>query len=142
MGTAEFLVTFRETLEAALIIGILYTFLLKSERMDLAPRLWSGVAVALVGSTLAAILFQLLAGGLSGRMEKIFEGSVMFLAAVVLCVGAVLLVSIGLCCELVMRNHFYVLDRRPWRIERRVNLETPPIPTQVPTGQTTTPTGH
>ena len=81
---AEFLVTFRETLEAALIIGILYTFLLKSERMDLAPRLWGGVAVALVGSILVAILFQLLAGGMSGRLEKIFEGSVMLLAAVVL----------------------------------------------------------
>ena len=84
MGMAEFLVTFRETLEAALIIGILYTFLLKSRRMDLAPRLWSGTAMALAASIIAALLFQSLAGGFSGRLEKLFEGVVMILAAGVL----------------------------------------------------------
>ncbi len=81
---AEFLVTFRETLEAALIVGILFTFLLKSNRMDLAPRLWSGVLVAVAASIVVALLFQQLAGGFSGRWEKIFEGSVMLLAAAVL----------------------------------------------------------
>ena len=46
-----------------------------------------------------------------------------FLTAVVLCLGGVLCVAVGLCCELVMRNHFYVLGRRPWRTERMVNFE-------------------
>lgn len=45
-----------------------------------------------------------------------------FLVAVVLSVGAVVLVGVGLCCELVMRNHFYVLGRRPWQTERAVNF--------------------
>ena len=84
MGTAEFLVTFRETLEAALIIGILYTFLLRSRRMDLAPRLWSGVALAMAASVIAALLFQRFAGGFTGSSEKLFEGVVMILAAGVL----------------------------------------------------------
>ncbi|MCG3129725.1 MAG: Dodecaprenyl-phosphate galacturonate synthase [Phycisphaerae bacterium] len=44
------------------------------------------------------------------------------LLAAVLGVGSLILVGIGLCCELVMRNHFYVLGRRPWRIARTVNL--------------------
>lgn len=81
---AEFLVTFRETLEAALIVGILYTYLVKSERTDLTHRLWSGVAAAIIASLLTAILFQMLAGGFSGGFEEIFEGSIMFLAAGVL----------------------------------------------------------
>lgn len=80
----EFLVTFRETLEAALIVGILYTYLVKSERMELAPRLWYGVSTAVVASLIVALLFQVLAGGFSGRREKIFEGVVMILAAGVL----------------------------------------------------------
>lgn len=81
---AEFLITFRETLEAALIIGILLTFLVKSDRNDLTRRVWSGVVVAVAASLLVAVLFQLLAGGFSGRLEKIFEGAVMILAAAVL----------------------------------------------------------
>ena len=81
---AEFLVTFRETLEAALIVGILFTYLVKSDRLELAPRLWSGVVAAVVGSLIAALLFQALAGGFSGRGEKIFEGIIMILAAGVL----------------------------------------------------------
>lgn len=47
------------------------------------------------------------------------------LLAAVLGVGSLALVGIGLCCELVMRNHFYVLGRRPWRIARTVNLPDP-----------------
>ena len=81
---AEFLVTFRETLEAALIVGILYTYLVKSERLELAARLWYGVGVAVVGSLIVALLFQVLAGGFTGRGEKIFEGVIMILAAGVL----------------------------------------------------------
>ncbi len=42
--------------------------------------------------------------------------------AAVLSVGSLLLVGVGLCCELVMRNHFYVLGRRPWRIARTINM--------------------
>jgi len=65
--------------------------------------------------------------GLLGLLFWLFSASPLlgtpFLAAVVLCVGALVLVGIGLCCELVMRNHFYVLGRRPWRIERTVNFQ-------------------
>ncbi|MFQ6616219.1 MAG: FTR1 family protein [Fidelibacterota bacterium] len=84
MGTAEFLITFRETLEAALVVGIVYTFLVKSERTELLPKLWNGVAAALAASVFAALIIQLVAGGLTGRGEEIFEGTVMILAAVIL----------------------------------------------------------
>lgn len=81
---AEFLVTFRETLEAALVVGIVYTFLVKSERTELLPKLWNGVAAALAASAFSAFIFQLVAGGLTGKAEKIFEGTIMILAAVIL----------------------------------------------------------
>ncbi|MFQ6673935.1 MAG: FTR1 family protein [Fidelibacterota bacterium] len=84
MGLAEFLVTFRETLEAALVIGIVYTFLIKSGRGELLPKLWSGVVAALAASLVAAVFLQVVAGGLTGRLEEIFEGAVMILAAVLL----------------------------------------------------------
>jgi len=54
------------------------------------------------------------------------------LGSLILCVGALGLVGIGLCCELVMRNHFYVLDRRPWRVWRCVNFDLPPRPASRP----------
>jgi len=63
-------------------------------------------------------------------LPRLWRGTVpwgtAFLGALVLCVGALGLVGIGLCCELVMRNHFYVLDRRPWRVRRCVNFDPPP----------------
>ena len=71
---------------------------------------------------LTAVGFGLLAVG-----GWLFSGApllgVPFLTAVVLSVGGVLSVGIGLCCELVMRNHFYVLGRRPWQTERLVNFD-------------------
>lgn len=54
-----------------------------------------------------------------------------FLTAVVLGVGGMLCVGVGLCCELVMRNHFYVLSRRPWRTERLVNFDDGTAPASV-----------
>ncbi|MCH8010456.1 MAG: FTR1 family protein [Candidatus Marinimicrobia bacterium] len=84
MGLSELLITFRETLEAALVIGILYTFLIKADRIELIQTLWKGVGMAIIASVVAAVLFQLLAGGFTGRMEKIIEGTVMILAALIL----------------------------------------------------------
>ncbi|MCP4246041.1 MAG: glycosyltransferase family 2 protein [bacterium] len=90
---------------------------------------------------LAAVFFGLVGLGLWLADRGPLLG-VPFLAAVVLATGAVLVVAAGLCCELVMRNHFYVLGRRPWRIERRVNFDSPPMPAADQTGQTTASTGH
>ena len=81
---AELLITFRETLEAALIVGILYTFVSKTGRNHLRQSIINGVLGALVASVAFAILFQVLLGGFSGRAEEIFEGTVMILAAILL----------------------------------------------------------
>ena len=81
---AELLICFREVLEAALIIGILYTYLTKANRQDMLPVMWRGVMLALVLSVAASVVFQLVAGGFTGQAEKVFEGLVMIVAAGVL----------------------------------------------------------
>ncbi len=81
---AELIIVFREVLEGALIVGILYTYLSKTEQYDAIKWLWQGVAAAIVASIFGSILFQLLADGFEGRAAKLFEGIVMILAAAML----------------------------------------------------------
>ncbi|MFH0982428.1 MAG: glycosyltransferase family 2 protein [Planctomycetota bacterium] len=45
-----------------------------------------------------------------------------FLSALVLGVGACVLLGVGVCCELVMRNRYLLGDRPQWVIARRVNF--------------------
>lgn len=81
---AELIIIFRETLEAVLIVGILLTYIKKTNQTSLAIRVWQGVAAALIFSLFASFLIQIIAGGLTGDAEKIFEGVAMLVAAVVL----------------------------------------------------------
>ena len=71
---AEFIVVFREVLEASLIIGILYTFLNKTNQHAAIAQLWKGVYLALIASVVGSVLYQKLLGGFTGQAEKLFEG--------------------------------------------------------------------
>jgi len=81
---AEFIIIFREVLEAALIVGILYTYLNKMDQQSSIAKMWQGVLAAIVLSVVGSFLFQVLAGGFEGQAEKLFEGVVMITASVVL----------------------------------------------------------
>ena len=81
---AELIIIFREVLEASLIIGILYTYLKKSQNEDSIGMLMGGVGAAILVSIIASILFQMIAGGFEGNSSKIFEGIVMIIASIVL----------------------------------------------------------
>ena len=81
---AELIIMFREVLEASLIIGILYTYLKKSDNQDSIKMLWSGVGIAILLSVVLSIVFQNIAGGFEGNASKIFEGIVMIIASIVL----------------------------------------------------------
>ena len=81
---ASFLLSLREGLEAALIIGIVLGVLVKLKRTDLNGVVWRGVGLAALLSLLAAIALNLLGMEFEGKGEEIFEGIAMLLAAGVL----------------------------------------------------------
>jgi high-affinity iron transporter len=78
---AEFIITFRETLEAALIIGIILAYLLKTKQTKYNNLVYIGVGSAVVASVIGAFLFNTLAGGFEGTTEQIFEGIAMLFAS-------------------------------------------------------------
>jgi high-affinity iron transporter len=80
----SYLLSLREGLEAALIIGIVLGALQKIRRTDLAPALWLGTLTAVAVSILAAVLLTLFGLSLEGTAEQIYEGTTMFLAASIL----------------------------------------------------------
>jgi high-affinity iron transporter len=81
---ASFLLSLREGLEAALIIGIVLGVLLKIKRTDLNIVVWRGVGLAVLLSFFAAVALNLLGMEFEGKGEEIFEGVAMLLAAGVL----------------------------------------------------------
>jgi high-affinity iron transporter len=81
---ASLVLSLREGLEAALIIGIVLGVLNKIGRRDLIPVVWRAVMAAILLCLLAAITMQILGAEFEGRAEQIFEGTAMLSAAVLL----------------------------------------------------------
>jgi len=79
-----FLLSLREGLEAALIIGIVLGALARIRRTDLAPAMWLGVLSAVAVSIVTAIVLTTLGLSLEGKAEQVFEGVTMFIAAGIL----------------------------------------------------------
>lgn len=81
---AALLITLREGLEAVLIVGIVLSLLYRLEAKDRAPSVWAGAAAAVLVSVTAGIALMSVGWRLEDRAEGIFEGSVMWTAAVLL----------------------------------------------------------
>ena len=81
---SAFLITLREGLEAALIIGIILAYLARSDNRQAFKQVWLGTGLAVFVSLIAGAVILVVAGELSGRAEEVFEGIAMFLAAGVL----------------------------------------------------------
>ncbi|MCZ7399574.1 MAG: FTR1 family protein [Candidatus Methanoperedens sp.] len=81
---ASFLITFREALEAALIIGIIAAYVAKIGRKDLNRYIYAGIIGAVIASIGVAFVFKLVYGELQGTAEQLFEGGVALTAAAVL----------------------------------------------------------
>lgn len=79
-----YLLSLREGLEAALIIGIVFGALQKIRRTDLAPALWMGSLAAFGVSILTAIILTAFGMSLEETAEQIYEGVTMLLAAGIL----------------------------------------------------------
>jgi len=79
-----YLLSLREGLEAALIIGIVLGAVSKIHRTDLAPAVWLGTLSAVVISILTAIILTSFGMSLEEKAEQIFEGVTMLIAAGIL----------------------------------------------------------
>lgn len=80
----SFLLSLREGLEIALIIGIVLGALVKIGRPDLKGVVWAGTFSAIFASLACALFLTAVGASLEGQAEEIFEGFTMFLAAGVL----------------------------------------------------------
>ncbi len=80
MPIASFIITFREALEAALIVGIVAAYLKKVRRSEANRYLYLGTSLAVAASMGFAWTLQAIYGGLSGAYENLFEGSTALLA--------------------------------------------------------------
>ncbi len=79
-----FVILLREGFEAALIVAIVFAYLRKIGRQDLAPPVWSGVIAALATATGIGLVVRWTIGGLEGEAELMAYAAISATAAVVL----------------------------------------------------------
>lgn len=77
---STFVIALREGLEAALIVGILVAYLVRSERRHLLKALWSGVAIAIAASLSFGAILSFTSAELTPDGEKLFAGLTSFIA--------------------------------------------------------------
>jgi high-affinity iron transporter len=80
----SYVLSLREGLEAALLIGIVLGALQKMDQTDLKPVVWWGTISALFVSLAGAFILNAVGASFEGKAEEIFEGVAMLLAAGVL----------------------------------------------------------
>lgn len=80
----SFLLSLREGLEAALIIGIIFGVLHRIRREDFKSSVWYGVGAAILLSLAFGLGLNLVGMEFEGQFEEAFEGIAMLLAAAVL----------------------------------------------------------
>jgi len=79
---SEFIITFRECLEATLIVGIVYTFLAKVKLYKQIKYLWAAVISAVFASILVAFLLNGITEKMANdAMAKLFEAIFMYITA-------------------------------------------------------------
>jgi len=77
---STFIIALREGLEAALIVGILVAYLVKSERRRHLRALWSGVALAIALSLALGAFLSYTSAELTTKGAEIFAGTTSFVA--------------------------------------------------------------
>jgi high-affinity iron transporter len=78
----EFIITFRECLEATLIVGIVYTFLSKTKMHTQIKYLWSATITGIIASIVVAFIIISLNNQLGNNaIAKLFEAIFMYITA-------------------------------------------------------------
>ncbi|MDA9220395.1 FTR1 family protein [Gammaproteobacteria bacterium] len=82
---SEFIITFREVLEASLVVGIIYLILEKSNQISHLYKLWAGVAAAIVASALVGYLVLIAKNSLGNdSTAALFEAIFLYLTAILI----------------------------------------------------------
>jgi high-affinity iron transporter len=79
-----FLIMLREGIEAALIVGIIASYLKKTGRQDALPAVWFGVVFALLLCTALGIALEFAGAEFPQKIQETFEGCVALLATGIL----------------------------------------------------------
>ncbi len=77
----EFIIIFRECLEAGLIVGIIYTYINFNNIKGQKKNIWLGVLGGIIASVLVGCVFFFLGGKIPPAYEKLFEGISMYITA-------------------------------------------------------------
>ena len=80
----QYLITFREVFEAALITSIIIAYLSRTNRKSLIPYIWYGVIAATISSIVIGGFIYLVYGILPKSAQALFEGVSALIAVVVL----------------------------------------------------------
>lgn len=80
----QYLITFRETFEAALLLGIVLAYLARTGRAGRARSVWTGAALAVLASACLGAAVHALVGELPKVWLTLFEGAAALLAVAVL----------------------------------------------------------
>lgn len=81
---APFLIMLREGIEAALITGIIATYLNQTDRREFLPAVWIGVFLAIAMSLFLGAGLQLVSAEFPQKAQELFEAAVGLIAAVIL----------------------------------------------------------
>jgi len=81
---APFLIMLREGLEAALIVGIIASYLHQTGRAAWMPAIWAGVFFAAASALFAGAAIQLLAADFPQKAQELFEAVIGLLAVIIL----------------------------------------------------------
>ncbi|MDP2691983.1 MAG: FTR1 family protein [bacterium] len=77
----DFIITFRETLEAALVVGIVLSHLAQTNAKGWFKIVYWAIGLAIMASIVAGYIFESYLGGFEGLTEQIYEGAIMLTAA-------------------------------------------------------------
>lgn len=81
---SAFIIMFREAFEAVLIIGIILSYLHRTNQNEYKQTVYLGIVAAIVVSIITAFSISYITDGFTGRAEKLFEGITMLVTVLFL----------------------------------------------------------